>query len=560
VCSSDLLLQLNASLARPEANAKNIEMAYLEAIRLGADLAVAPELAVPGYIPNDRLFEAGLRREIETESCRLMALSGSVPLVFGTCSAAGSGKLQNELWWCENGRARAKVGKGELLDFGPFCESRYFEPCCGQPETVEHMGKKIGLAVGENLQGSFEGLARAGAALIINAVASTCALGSYAPEGCSPPWAIPSKPEQRRAFLSEQSKTIGAPIIYVNRVGAEEGMLFDGEACLALPDGAWQRGERFGSGIFVADTDAGGTAWQDELGGEGPWLRQALALGMKDNLAKQGIEGAIIGLSGGIDSAVVAALAADAMGPEKVLGVSLPSPFTSAESVELAKTQAKNLGINFMAVGADAPFAGAVSSLQNALPGRQFGLTDENLQCRSRAALLMALSTEPEIHRLLGSARCAVLNTGNKSEAATGYFTMYGDGIGAFGIIGDLLKARVYALAHELGDAIPRGVIDRPPTAELRPNQTDETSLMPYRQLDAILGAFIEAGRPSEDIYNDLAEVLQGQDLQEARTSLPRLLRLINNTEFKRRQVPFAVCVTHSGFGAGRRLPLTSGT
>jgi NAD+ synthase (glutamine-hydrolysing) len=281
---------------------------------------------------------------------------------------------------------------------------------------------------------------------------------------------------------------------------------------------------------------------------------------MKDNLAKQGIEAAIIGLSGGIDSAVVAALAAGAMGPERVLGVSLPSRYTSAESVDLAKTQAQNLGINYLALDADAPFAGAASSLQSALPGRKFGLTDENLQCRSRAALLMALSTEPEIHRLLGSARCAVLNTGNKSEAATGYFTMYGDGIGAFSIIGDLLKARVYALAHELGGLIPRRVIERPPTAELRPNQTDETSLMPYRQLDAILGALIEAGRPSEDIYNDLTEVLQGHDLQEARTALPRLLGLIGNTEFKRRQAPFAVCVTHLGFGSGRKMPLAVGT
>jgi NAD+ synthase (glutamine-hydrolysing) len=546
------ILQINAFLAQPEVNGKIIESAYSEAIRRGADLVVAPELCVPGYIPGDKLFETRLRHDIDKENHRLLALSGNVPLVFGTCSPVDSGKLWNELWWCEKGKLVAKARKGALSDFGALCESRYFEPCVCPQKPVEYMGNRIGLSVGETLHGSFEALVRDGATLIINAVASTCALGSYVPKGRRPSWALPSKTEQRRTFLSGQSKTFAAPILYVNRVGAEECLLFDGEACLALPDGTCQRGERFASSIFIVDTDMQGTAWPDELDGEGVWLRQALTLGMKDNLFKQGIEAAIIGLSGGIDSAVVAALAAGAISPEKILGVSLPSRYTSSESIELAKTQAQKLGINYMALDADAPYAGAVSSLQTILPGRQFGLTDENLQCRSRGTLLMALSSEPEIHRLLSTSRCAVLNTGNKSEVATGYFTMYGDGIGAFGIIGDLLKARVYGLAKELGDLIPLQVINRPPTAELKPNQTDESSLMPYKLLDAVLGTFIEANRPAECIHDDLSEVLEGQDLLEARNVLPRILELIDNNEFKRRQLPFALKVTHRAFGAGK--------
>ena len=161
------------------------------------------------------------------------------------------------------------------------------------------------------------------------------------------------------------------------------------------------------------------------------------------------------------------------------------------------------------------------------------------------------------MHERLGTSHVAVLNTGNKSEAATGYFTLYGDGIGAFGLLGDCLKGRVYALAHELGEAIPKGVLERPPTAELRPGQTDEASLLPYRQLDAILGAHLEAGRPAEGLEADLAELLEGDDLLGARAAMPRVLRLLKQTEYKRRQLPFALKVSPKAFGWGRRIPLT---
>jgi NAD+ synthetase len=236
----------------------------------------------------------------------------------------------------------------------------------------------------------------------------------------------------------------------------------------------------------------------------------------------------------------------------------MPTRFSSGASSALAEAQARQLGMRFLSLDADAPFAGFAEALEKALPGRTFGLTDENLQSRSRGTLIMALTTEPEVQRRLGTDRIAVLTTGNKSEAATGYFTLYGDGIGAFAPLGDCLKARVYAVARELGAAVPRAVLDRPPTAELRPGQTDEASLLPYVQLDAILGAAVEAQRPEEGLADDLALVLEGPDLEQARAALPRILGLLRRTEFKRRQLPFAFKVSPKAFGAGRRIPLTA--
>lgn len=226
--------------------------------------------------------------------------------------------------------------------------------------------------------------------------------------------------------------------------------------------------------------------------------------------------------------------------------MALPTRYTSAESLGLAQEQAHHLGIHSLCLDAEAPFEGAAASLAAAWPGRRFSLTDENLQSRARGMLLMALTGEAPVHEMLGSARVAVLNTGNKSEAATGYFTLYGDGVGAFGILaGDCLKkGRVFVLARELGAAVPAGVLNRKPTAELAPGQTDEASLAPYRQLDAILGALLEAQVAEEEVADRLADIIEGEDLADARGHLPRILRLLRTTEFKRRQLPFNLKVS----------------
>jgi NAD+ synthase (glutamine-hydrolysing) len=564
------LLQLNARLGDPEGNARGVESAYIEAVASGAELVLAPELAVPGYLLEDRLWEPGMRRRIEAESHRLAALSGSVPLVFGTARPAPSGRLWNELWWCEGGALRHCAHKRVLPSYDVFDEHRYFEPDAAPQPLVAFRDQRIGLSICEDLWADpqlgnapvgygldpIADLAAVGATLILNASASPSALGSYLPPGRSAPWAIPSKDAQRRRLLPGLAQKHGIPIAYASRVGAESWLLFDGGSGLAYPDGRWQGCQPFQEGLLLVDPAAPGEAWR--AAEEGPWLHRALVTGLRDNLAKQGLEALVLGLSGGIDSAVAAALAVEALGPGRVLGAALPTRFSSPESSALAAQQARHLGIHFLSLDADAPFAGFSASLERALPGRTFSLTDENLQSRSRGSLLMALTSEPEIQRRLGTERVAVLNTGNKSEAATGYFTLYGDGIGVFAPLGDCLKARVYALARDLGEAVPTGVIERPPTAELRPGQTDEASLLPYAQLDAILGAALEAQRPEEGLVDDLALLLEGPALAQARAALPRILGLLRRTEFKRRQLPFAFKVSPKAFGAGRRIPLTA--
>ena len=564
------LLQLNARLGDPEGNGRKLEAAYAEAVDSGAELVLAPELAIPGYLLEDRLWELGVRRRIEAESLRLATLAGPVPLVFGTARPAPSGRLWNELWWCEGGALRHCARKRVLPSYDVFDEHRYFEPDASAQPLVAFRSHRIGLSICEDLWADpqlgnapvgygvdpIADLAAAGATLILNASASPSALGSWLPPGRSAPWAIPSKEAQRRRLLPGLAQKHGVPIAYASRVGAESWLLFDGGSGLALPDGRWQGCDPFHEGLLLVDPAAPGQAWQSVE--EGPWLRKALVAGIRDNLAKQGLQALVLGLSGGIDSAVAAALAVEALGPDRVLGAAMPTRFSSEASTALAEQQARHLGMGFLKLEAEAPFAGFVAALEKAVPGRAFSLTDENLQSRCRGTLLMALTSEPEIQRRLGTDRVAVLNTGNKSEAATGYFTLYGDGIGAFSPLGDCLKARVYAMAQDLGEAVPRGVIERPPTAELRPGQTDEASLLPYAQLDAILGAALEAQRPEEGLADDLALLLDGAALAQARAALPRILGLLRRTEFKRRQLPFAFKVSPKAFGAGRRIPLTA--
>ena len=565
------LLQLNCRLADPEANGLALEAAYREAVAGGAELVLTPELAVVGYLPEDRLMEQGLRRRIAEETRRLAALSGPVPLVLGTCSPAPSGRLWNELCWCEHGQVRAVVHKRLLPAYDVFDEDRYFEADLEPQPLVAFQGERIGLSICEDIWADpnlspmpvrydldpIAALAEAGATLILNASASPGHLGSYLPPGRSAPWAAPSKFALRRKLLLGHAAQHGIPIAYASRVGGESWLTFDGGSGLAAPDGTWQGCAAFQAQVLFVDTRGGGSPYPSEPT-EAQWLRLALGTSLRENLAKQGLEAVVVGLSGGIDSSVVAALAAETLGPERVLGIALPTRFTSAESLDLAREQARVLGIPFAQMDADLPFAGALGALGGAFPDRTFGITDENLQSRCRGMLLMAATSEPGVHRRLGTARVAVLNTGNKSEAATGYFTLYGDGIGAFGVLGDCLKARVFALARELGPAIPAGILNRPPTAELRPDQTDEASLMPYAQLDAILGALLEAHREPETLAEDLRCVLDGAALAQAQGALERLLRLLRNSEFKRRQLPFALKVTPWAFGRGRRIPLTA--
>jgi len=567
------ILQLNATLADPEANGRAIEAAYGRAVSQGAELVLTPEMAVSGYLAEDRLWEVGLRRRIAAESERLAGIAGEVPLVLGTCSPSPSGRLWNELWWCERGAIREVARKRILAAYDIFDETRYFDAGTEVPKLVSFNGERVGLSICEDLWADpelapgpiryafdpIQDLATQGATLILNASASPGHLGTWVPPGRNPAWAVSGKLELRRRLLQGHARRHGLPIAYASRVGSESWLTFDGGSGLVYPDGTWRGAAHFEEALLLVDTQDGGLPWQADPS-EPQWLRQALGLGLRENLSKQGLEAVVVGLSGGIDSAVVVAMAVENLGRERVLGAALPTRYTSQESLHLAEAQARHLGIPFLTLSADEPFAGAEAALQSVFPDRVFCITDENLQSRARAALLMALTTEPHVHRMLGTNRVAVLNTGNKSEAATGYFTLYGDGIGALGILGDCLKQRVFALARELGELIPEGVLRRKPTAELAPGQTDEASLLPYAILDPILAAYIETRRPLESLSDDLAAVLEGGDLEQARAAIPRILRLLRGSEFKRRQLPFALKVSPRAFGRGRRIPLTATT
>ena len=346
------LLQLNARLGDPEANGRALEAAYAAAVAAGADLVLTPELVIPGYLAEDRLWEPGLRRRVEDESRRLAALAGEVPLVFGTARPAPSGRLWNELWWCERGGLRQAIRKRALPSYDVFDENRYFEPDPAPQPLLDFRGQRVGLSICEDLWADPElgnapvrygldpvaDLAAAGATLLLNASASPSALGSYLPPGRTAPWAVASKDAQRRRLIPGTARKYGVPVAYASRVGAESWLLFDGGSGLAQPDGRWQGMAPFEAGLCLVDTETGGGAWKPCE--EGPWLRRALVAGIRDNLAKQGLEALVLGLSGGIDSAVCAALAVEALGPDRVLGVAMPTRFSSGESAALAEALA----------------------------------------------------------------------------------------------------------------------------------------------------------------------------------------------------------------------------
>jgi len=332
------LLQLDPRLGDAEGNGRSIEAAYAKAVADGADLVLAPELAVPGYLAEDRLWELGLRERIQAESTRLAALSGAVPLLFGTCTPAPSGRLWNELWWCEKGGLRQTIRKRALPQYDVFDEARWFEPSTEAQPLIAFGGHRVGVSICEDLWADpslsnapvtyaadpISDLAHKGATLILNASASPGNLGSWAPPGRSAPWSVPSKAQQRRRLIAGLAAKHGIPVVYASRVGAESWLLFDGGSGLAQPDGSWQDGPEFVEASLMVDTDAPGTRWPEDLS-EGDWLHQALVMGIRGNARKQGVEGFVIGISGGIDSAVAAALAPGALGPGGGLGGALPT-------------------------------------------------------------------------------------------------------------------------------------------------------------------------------------------------------------------------------------------
>jgi NAD+ synthase (glutamine-hydrolysing) len=552
------IAQINPTVGDLQGNAALVERAAREAYRQGARLVVAPELALTGYPPEDLLlrpaFMAACARTVAELAASLADCAGlhlmvGHPHQFGergdvrTKSVAVQ-KRFNAASVLAGGRVLGTYAKRELPNYQVFDERRYF--ASGRdaglaPLVFEVEGLRFGVLICEDAW--FDEPARtaceAGAQVL-------CVLNAS-------PFHV-DKAEERELLMAERARAAGCPLLYSHLAGGQDEVVFDG-ASFAL-DAAGRvraRAASFASDLLMLDLDAAGTpagplAEVPEIEAQA-WA--ALVTGVRDYLGKNGFPGAIIGLSGGIDSALVLAIAVDALGADKVRTVMMPSPYTADISWLDAREMARRLDVRYDEIAIAPMFDAFRTSLAPQFAGLAEDTTEENLQARIRGTLLMALSNKTG---------AIVLTTGNKSEMATGYCTLYGDMAGGFAVIKDVAKTLVYRLAQwknrqpnrradgSTGPVIPERIITRPPSAELKPNQTDQDSLPPYEVLDAILARYMEEDQGIEEI------VAAGF----ARTDVERVTRLIKVNEYKRRQAPVGIRITHRAFGRDWRYPITS--
>jgi NAD+ synthase/NAD+ synthase (glutamine-hydrolysing) len=503
---------------------------------------VASELALLGYPPRDLLLQPGfIARSWEVLERLAEDLRGNPPVLVGIAepnpSSAGR-PLYNSAALLQDGRIAARFRKCLLPTYDVFDEDRYFESAT-EPETFTLDGRKLGVTICEDVwnDGDFwqrqryhldpvEVLSRAGARCVVNLSASPFTAG---------------KQRIRESMLSGIAAKHRIPLLYANQVGGNDDLVFDGRSCAFDERGRLiARGKAFEEDLIVVDLEAvqGSIAADDSLPEEDVW--NALVAGTRDYVGKCGFQGVLLGLSGGIDSALTAAIAAEAVGPRNVLGVLMPSPYTSHDSVEDATQLAERLNIRTLTL----PIAGIMQAfggvLETAFNGYKADTTEENIQARIRGNLLMALSNK------YGA---LLLTTGNKSELAVGYCTLYGDMSGGLAVIADVPKTMVYRLArwcNRQGELIPGRVFTKAPTAELRPNQTDQDTLPPYDLLDTILQRRIERHESAEEIIRD------GFDEGVVR----QVVRGLDRAEFKRKQAAPCIKVTDRAFGTGWRMPV----
>lgn len=535
------LLQLNPTVGDLLGNADLIARAVLHA---DADLAVTSELALLGYPSRDLLLnEDFIRRSWRVLEDLALELKGAAPVLVGLAESnpAEVGRpLFNSAALLRSGKVERVFHKTLLPTYDVFDEDRYFEPAC-EPQIMELDGAKLGISICEDVWNDrdfwkrrryhadpIEELVKAGAKAVINLSASPFTAG---------------KQLHREAMLSSMARKYGIPFVYINQVGGNDDLVFDGRSCAFGPDGRlFARGKGFEEDIVIANLESmEGLIADDDFRPEAE-VWSALVLGTRDYVHKCGFGSVLLGLSGGIDSALTAAVAADALGPENVLGVLMPSPYSSIGSIEDSAVLAKNLGIKTITIAITDIMRSFDSGLAEAFSGREKDVTEENIQARIRGNLLMALSNK------YGS---VLLTTGNKSELAVGYCTIYGDMSGGLAVISDVPKTMIYRIARWLNtsrgrEIIPVAVMTKAPSAELRPCQTDQDSLPPYEILDAILEKHIEQHQSAEAI------IAQGFDPE----TVHRVLRLVKSAEFKRRQAAPGLKVTDRAFGSGWRMPI----
>jgi len=535
------LAQINPTVGDVAGNAAKAAAAIERAASAGVELVVFGELCITGYPPRDLLIrpsfiEACERavRELATRCRKTAALVG-----FPRRSGASAGRtLENAAALLAGGDLAGVHVKTLLPTYDVFDETRYFHPGPA-PRPVTVAGRKVGVSICEDLwdrpalgRALYEDdpvghLRDAGAEIIVNMSASPFQAGKVA---------------VREDLVRRQARRAGAPIVYVNQVGGNDELIFDGFSMAVDARGdVLARARGFEEDLVVADT-AGPPARVEPIGDDLAQLAAALRLGLRDYVAKCGFRSVVLGLSGGADSAVVAVLAADALGAENVLALSMPSRYSSPHSLSDARRLASGLGVELVEIRIGPLHEAYEKLFAEALPANRPATADENIQARIRGNLIMAFSNA------LGHLPLA---TGNKSELATGYCTLYGDMNGGLSVIGDVPKTMVYALARHLNeeagkDRIPESVLTKPPSAELRPDQTDQDTLPPYDVLDAILERYVERERSVEEIARE------GFDTDLVR----RVARMVAAAEYKRRQAAPALKVTARAFGSGRRMPV----
>jgi len=530
-----LVAQLNLLVGDVDGNRDQVIAATNAARnRRQADLLVFPELTLTGYPPEDLLLRPELTERTQAALLRIAAETRGITLILGYPKVALGG-LFNVAGLVSDGRVIAEYAKQLLPNYSVFDEKRYFQPGSG-PGILAFRGIKIALTVCEDIweEGPTRQAAAAGAELLININAS--------------PYRLDKAPE-REALVRLRAQEHGIPIIYVNLVGGQDELVFDGGSFVVDSEGnLTHRAPCFEAAFLVVDIDLEHGP-RPLPGAVAPLLEReeaiyrALVLGVRDYVCKNGFDGAVLGLSGGIDSALTLALATDALGPERVEAVLMPSRYTADMSLDDAMEQARILGVKAKIISIEPAFKAFLEMMADQLAGRDAGVTEENIQARCRGIILMAVSNEQG--RML-------LTTGNKSEMAVGYATLYGDMAGGFAPLKDLFKTLVYRLAryrNRRSRVIPERVLIRSPSAELRPDQTDQDSLPDYDLLDEILEHYIEDDRSVAAI------VAEGYPESEVR----RVARLVDRNEYKRRQAPPGVRITCRAFGRDRRYPITSG-
>ncbi|QGY39324.1 NAD+ synthase [Pseudodesulfovibrio cashew] len=540
------VLQLNPVVGDLAGNRSRIAEAARRAAASGADFCVTSELALTGYPPRDLLLYEGFVDKARLEAEALASeLADLPPLLLGSVvrNESGQGKpVYNCALWCEGGEIRKVVRKTLLPTYDVFDEARYFEPSPpGDPEAniIRYQGMIIGVTICEDAWNDkdfwenriythdpLEEIGRHGADVIVNLSASPLSLG---------------KQQLRERMLGAVARKYGVPVVYVNQTGGNDDLVFDGRSCGFKSDGQLMaRAPGFEEAVMAVDITTGGTVAEDDFCREAETWR-ALVTGTRDYVLKSGFSKGIIGLSGGIDSAVTAVVAAEALGPENVICVLMPSPYSSKGSIDDSLELTANLGVKTLTLPIEPIMDAFTETLSEAFEGYSPDTTEENIQSRIRGNLVMALSNK------YGA---LLLTTGNKSELAVGYCTIYGDMSGGYAVISDVDKTGVFGVARWYNDHvaphIPEAIITKPPSAELRPDQKDEDSLPDYATLDAILALHIERHKSRDQI------VAEGF----APEVVDQVLGLVRFAEFKRRQAAPGIKLTPRSFGTGWRMPL----